>query len=167
MTHAVRKTPPPRSTESELAMPSVGRMLRIVGRSFTLRCPHCGEGWVLKSFNAVRDRCSGCGFRFCRSDDNYFSGAMFFGLMIGEALAVLGIFGVIGLTWPNVPWTFLQYGAPVVLLAVMVGVFPLSRVVWLGVDVLLRPVAPDEIFLESTRGSAASATRNGQLPRAG
>jgi uncharacterized protein (DUF983 family) len=134
-----------RTTESALDMPSLGRVLAVVWRTLRLRCPHCGRGPVLKSFNAVHERCSGCGFRFCRSDDNYFSGAMFFGLLIGEGLAVLGILVAIALTSPNVPWDAIQYGAPLVLLGVMVLVFPLSRVVWLAIDVLVRPVQPTEL----------------------
>lgn len=126
-------------------MPSMGRALTVIARAFAGRCPQCGGGWVLSSFNTVRDRCAGCGFRFCRSDDDYFSGAMFFGLMIGETLAVLGIVAVLFLTWPNVPWDLLQYGGTAVLLLVLIGVFPLSKVVWLGVDVLVRPVTPDEL----------------------
>jgi uncharacterized protein (DUF983 family) len=134
-----------RTTESALAMPSVGRAILIAWRTLRLLCPHCGNGRVLKGFNTVHDRCAGCGFRFCRSDDDYFSGAMFFGLLIGETLAVLGIAVAIYLTWPNVPWSLLQYGIPVVLLGVMIMLFPLSRVVWLGVDVLLRPVETSEL----------------------
>ena len=141
------------TTESALAMPSFGRLFTVMRRSFMLRCPHCGHGWVLRSFNEVRDRCSECGFKFCRSDDNYFSGAMFFGLMIGEGLAVLGIFATIFITWPDVPWTFLQYGAPLVLLAAMFAVFPLSRSVWLGVDVFMRPVQADELLTPAVLSS--------------
>jgi uncharacterized protein (DUF983 family) len=126
-------------------MPSIGRALIVMARAFAGRCPHCGGGWVLSGFNTVRDRCAGCGLRFCRSDDDYFSGAMFCGLMIGETLAVLGIAAVLFLTWPNVPWNRLQYGGTAVLLLVLIAVFPLSKVVWLGVDVLVRPVSPDEL----------------------
>lgn len=134
-----------RTTESALAMPSVGRALTVMARAFAGRCPNCGGGWVLSGFNTVRDLCAGCGLRFCRSDDDYFSGAMFFGLMIGETLAVLGITLVIFLTWPNVPWDWLQYGGTALLLLVLIAVFPLSKVVWLGVDVLVRPVSSDEL----------------------
>jgi uncharacterized protein (DUF983 family) len=139
-----RSSPPARTTESALTMPSVGRVIRVAWRVGTLRCPNCGGGWVLKSFNVVHEHCSACGFRFCRSDDDYFSGAMFFGILIGEGLAVLGIFAVTMMTWPDVPWTLLQYGGPIVLLVVMIGVFPLSRLVWLGIDVLVRPVETHE-----------------------
>ena len=84
-----------RTTESALDMPSVGRVLRIAGRALRLRCPNCGRGPILESYNAVHDHCSACGFRYARSDDDYFSGAMFFGMLIGETLAVLGIVGVV------------------------------------------------------------------------
>ena len=134
-----------RTTESALDMPSAGRALLLASRALRLRCPHCGKGRVLKGFNAVHERCSSCGFRFCRSDDDYFSGAMFFGMMIGETLAVLGIAAAIWATYPDVPWSFLQYAIPVVLLGVMIALFPLSRVVWLAIDVLLRPVEPSEL----------------------
>jgi uncharacterized protein (DUF983 family) len=127
-------------------MPSVAQALRILGRTLRLRCPNCGRGWILAGFNAVRERCAGCGFRFCRSDDDYFSGAMFFGMLIGETLAVLAILAMVLITSPNVPWRALQYGIPLVLFGVMILIFPLSRVVWLAVDVLVRPIQPAELL---------------------
>jgi len=135
-----------RTTESALDMPSVSRALLLASRAARLRCPNCGKGHVLKGFNEVHVRCAICGFRFARSDDDYFSGAMFFGLMIGETMAVLVIGAFIWITYPNVPWNFMQFGIPVILLGVMIGLFPVSRVVWLAIDVLLRPVEPSELL---------------------
>ncbi|CAN5832134.1 hypothetical protein BH11GEM1_BH11GEM1_34270 [soil metagenome] len=137
---------PQRTTESALDMPSMGRALLLASRAARLRCPHCGKGRVLKGFNAVHGHCSVCNFRFCRSDDDYFSGAMFFGMMIGETLAVLAIGAAIWATYPDVPWSFLQYAIPVVLLGVMIVLFPVSRVVWLAIDVMLRPVERSELM---------------------
>ncbi|MDB4890553.1 MAG: putative rane protein [Gemmatimonadetes bacterium] len=134
-----------RTTESALDMPSAGRALLLASRALRLRCPHCGKGRVLRGFNSVYDHCSACGFRFTRSDDDYFSGAMFFGMMIGETLAVLAIGAAIWITYPNIPWDFLQYAIPVVLLGVMIALFPVSRVVWLAIDVMLRPVQASEL----------------------
>lgn len=129
-----------RTTESALEMPSVARALRVLWRAVRLRCPDCGRGKVIAGFDTVREHCSACGFRFCRSDDSYFSGAMFFGLLLGETLAVLVILAAIWITYPEVPWTAIQYGTPLLMLAVMIALFPASRVLWLAIDVLLRPV---------------------------
>ncbi len=136
-----------RTTESALAMPSAARALLLASRAMRLRCPNCGNGRVLKGFNEVHDRCASCSFRYSRSDDDYFSGAMFFGLMIGETMAVLVIGGFIWITYPNVPWNFMQFAIPIILLGVMIVLFPISRVVWLAIDVLLRPVEPSELLL--------------------
>ena len=138
-----------RTTESALDMPSMSRAFLIASRAARLRCPNCGKGHVLKGFNEVHERCVICGFRYARSDDDYFSGAMFFGLMIGETMAVLVIGAFIWITYPNVPWNFMQYAIPLILLGVMIVLFPVSRMVWLAIDVLLRPVEPSELLRSS------------------
>ena len=135
-----------RTTESALDMPSMSRALLLASRAMRLRCPNCGNGRVLSGFNEVQDRCASCSFRYCRSDDDYFSGAMFFGLMIGETMAVLVVGAAIWITYPNVPWSFFQYAIPIALLGVMIVLFPISRVVWLAIDVLLRPVEASEML---------------------
>ena len=133
-----------RSTESELALPSVGKAVQVFGRALRLRCPNCGRGKVIRGWADVRPRCSGCNFRFERSDESYFSGAMFFGLMIGEFIFGVSLLVIILSTWPHVPWDTMQWVGPVGMLVVMVFVLPLSQVVWLAVDVLVRPVQEAE-----------------------
>jgi hypothetical protein len=93
----------------------------------------------------VRERCDACAFRYARSDRNYFFGAMFFGVMMGELLFAV-TFGVIILSmWPDVPWGVMQWALPLgVVLAAPVFI-PLSKLVWVSVDVFVRPVTPDEL----------------------
>lgn len=134
-----------RSTDSTLALPTARRVLGIASRVLRLRCPHCGQGHVLTRRATVRDRCDGCGLRFRRSDDNYFSGAMFFGLLIGETIFALTLLATIVASWPDVPWDAITYIAPVGMIAVMILLIPVSKVVWLGVDLLVRPVTPAEL----------------------
>ncbi|CAN5530988.1 hypothetical protein BH09GEM1_BH09GEM1_00680 [soil metagenome] len=140
-----------RTTESALDMPSASRALLLASRAMRLSCPNCGKGRVLKGFNEVHEQCTVCCFRYARSDDDYFSGAMFFGLMIGETMAVLVIGAFIWITYPNVPWNFMQFAIPVILLLVMIALFPISRVVWLAVDVLMRPVEASETRTNSLK----------------
>ena len=134
-----------RTTESPMAMPTLGRAMKLFGRAARLRCPHCGAGKVLGRLGKVRERCSGCGFRFERSDDNYFMGALFFNFLIGSGSVLVGVLVLMIATWPNVPWNGLTYGTPVVTAIALTLFFPVSKVVWLTVDVLVRPVTKAEL----------------------
>ena len=134
-----------RSTDSHLALPTARRVLAIASRVLRLRCPNCGGGHVLTWRAGVRDHCSACGLRFRRSDDNYFSGAMFFGLLIGETIFAVSLLATIVASWPNVPWDAITYIAPAGMLVVMLLLIPISKVVWLGVDLLVRPATPAEL----------------------
>jgi len=50
------------------------------------------------------------------------------------------------LSWPTVPWTALTYLTPALMLVFMVLLYPISKVVWLTADVMLRPVTPEELL---------------------
>lgn len=136
---------PTRSTETPLQLPSMGMTFRLLGRVFRLRCPHCGRGAVLTRKAAVRERCASCGFRFERSEDNYFMGAMFFNFMMGTGLFAVALFAIIAFSGPAIPWDMLQWVIPVVLVISMVVLYPVSKIVWLAVDVLVRPVTDAEL----------------------
>jgi uncharacterized protein (DUF983 family) len=135
----------PRTTDSPLDMPSTGLALRIFARVLRLRCPHCGGGHVLNRRAGVNDRCARCNFRFERSEENYFMGAMFFNFMMGTSLFAAALFAIIAFSGPTIPWGMLQYVLPILLGVCMVVLYPVSKVVWLAVDVMLRPVTPPEL----------------------
>jgi hypothetical protein len=94
---------------------------------------------------SILPRCSACNFRFERSDESYFSGAMFFGLMMGEFVYGVALLVIVLTMSPNVPWDALMWIGPLGVLVVMIAIIPLSRVVWLSIDVLVRPVQADEL----------------------
>ncbi len=127
----------------------------IIGRALRLRCPNCGIGRVLaplrpgRTWGAVLERCSGCGFRFERSDDGYFSGSMLTNLAIAEGLFAIGFAAVVLITWPDVPWDALTYGAALGMLLSPILLYPVSKVLWLAFDVLLRPVHAGELSPDS------------------
>ncbi|MDB4887432.1 MAG: putative rane protein [Gemmatimonadetes bacterium] len=135
----------PRTTDSPLDMPSTGLALRILVRVLRLRCPHCGGGHVLNRRAGVNDRCAECNFRFERSEENYFMGAMFFNFMMGTSLFVAALLAIIAFSGPTIPWDMLQYVLPILLAVCMVVLYPVSKVVWLAVDVMLRPVTAPEL----------------------
>lgn len=134
-----------RETDTPMAMPTVARAVRLFWRACRLRCPHCGAGKVLTRTGDVHMRCPACNLQYQRGPANYFSGAMFFGVMLGEfAFAIT--FGIVLVSmWPNVPWNFMTYAFPIGSAIVALLLIPFSRVVWLTVDVLVRPVQPHEL----------------------
>jgi uncharacterized protein (DUF983 family) len=134
-----------RTTESELALPSFGQFLRLVGRALRLRCPNCGIGKVITPYAKVNERCSHCRFHFTRSSDAYFSGAMFANLAVSELLFALVFGGVLLLSWPNVPWDTLTWGMPLGIALAPILLLPFAKVAWLTFDVMFRPIQPDEI----------------------
>lgn len=135
-----------RTTESPLELPTLGRACVLLGRVLRLRCPHCGRGAVLTRRASVHRRCAACGLRFERSDDGYFSGAMYFGLMMGETVFGLALLVTMLASWPDVPWDALTYIAPIGMIVVMLLLIPFSKVVWLAVDILVRPVTAAELL---------------------
>ena len=139
---------PDRTSDSPLRMPTMGQALRGFALALRLRCPHCGKGFVLTRLGAVRERCADCGLRFTRTDDNYFGGAVFFGLFCGELAVALTLLIVLLVTWPRVPWDGILYGTTVGSLLALPISLPFAKVVWLSVDTLVRPVQPNELLTE-------------------
>lgn len=93
---------------------------------------------------AVHERCTGCNLRFQRSDGHYFFGAMFFGVLLGELLFAVTFGIIVFATWPNVPWSVLQWMLPAGILVAAPLFIPFSKVAFLSVDVLVRPATPNE-----------------------
>jgi uncharacterized membrane protein YqjE len=93
----------------------------------------------------MHERCRACNLRFRRGDANYFSGAMFVGLMMGEfAFAVILLITIVSM-WPDVPWDTMTWAIPLGMALVLVIVIPVSRVWWLAWDIIMRPVGPNEL----------------------
>ena len=135
------------SAESARAMswPGMGRMLAVLWRAIRLRCPHCGGGPVLEHWFRMRERCGTCGLAIERGERDYFIGSMLFNLVVSELLFAVGFITTLLITWPNVPWDTLQWAAPLAMGLAPFVLFPFSKLAWLGFDILLRPVTPDEL----------------------
>lgn len=141
---------PERTTESSLDIPSFGRAFRLLARAFRLRCPNCGvgrvlQGWSPGRWSRVEERCSGCTFRFTRGDERYFTGAMFCNLLLAELVFACSFLACVLLTWPDVPWDAFMYGGAALMVVLPVASYPAAKVLWLTMDVLVRPVTRDEL----------------------
>jgi len=114
--------------------------LKLLSRALTLRCPRCGARGLWVSWFRMKERCPSCGFPLQRGEEHdYWIGGYMFNIVLSEMLAVLVVGGAILITWPNVPWRPIWFGAIALMVAAPFLLFPLSRIVWLAFDLMFRP----------------------------
>lgn len=131
------------NTRGEIVVPRVRDVLREVSRALLLRCPNCGGRKVLQNWFKLQRRCAKCGIRFDRGEaSDYFLGGMFFNIVLAELLFALVLLVAVIAMWPKVPWTAVEYTLAVTMIAAPVVLYPVSRLMWLALDLLLRP--PDD-----------------------
>ena len=113
---------------------------KLLGRALLLRCPRCGERGLFVSWVKMRERCPQCGLPLERGEaQDYWLGGVMFNIALSELIAVLVVAIVILATWPSVPWNAVWVGAIALMIAAPIALFPLSRALWLAVDLLFRP----------------------------
>lgn len=111
-----------------------------------MRCPHCGVGWRLARGVRLDPRCAACGMAIDRGERDYFLGAYAINLMWALTLAVgLAISAVL---FPVPQLLLYVLGLPV-LAALVIAAYPISRLVWLGVDLQFRPAVPKDFAADS------------------
>lgn len=138
---------------------STARAVRILWRAVRLHCPHCGSRGILDGWFKLQHRCPRCGLVLDRGESDYFLGAYLVNLVAVE-LILTAIMVAIGIaTAPDVPWTLLTWGGVVFALVVAIGCYPLTKVLWLAFDVILRPVTREELALGREDTRAVAPTR--------
>jgi uncharacterized protein (DUF983 family) len=124
------------------------RVLALVARGLTLRCPGCGAGSLSVSWFRMRKRCPRCELpleRREKEDKDYFLGAMMFNLVASELIYAGGMLIWLLATWPDVPWDVLQYGGVLFMVAAPFLFYPLSKTLWLAMDLTFRPFRHEEL----------------------
>jgi uncharacterized protein (DUF983 family) len=127
-----------------LEVPTLGRTLRLFGRAFLLRCPHCGRGPVLRHPLKLRVKCGTCGLRLQRGEHDSFTGSMFI-LFTLVGLVAYAVLAVTMMVSDTTPWDLLENGLPVLVLVELLVFFPFSKLLWLAFDLTLRPVTAEEL----------------------
>ncbi len=124
---------------------SISRALLLLSRGIRLRCPHCGKGRLRESWLKLKFKCPVCGLRTDRGEEDFFTGGMMWNIVFAEG-ALLGAAVLIGiLTWPDVPWTLMQWGGIALMAIAPFLLYPFSLTVWLASDILIRPVTEEEM----------------------
>jgi uncharacterized protein (DUF983 family) len=129
-----------------LVWPGIRTVARMAGRALILRCPNCGGRPVLNDWFHLRERCPNCGVALERGEgSDYYIGGMLLNITLCFVIFALGFWGVLILTYPRVPWDVLQYGLVAAMLILPVLLYPMSRIVWLAVDLAIRPKSERDV----------------------
>jgi uncharacterized protein (DUF983 family) len=111
----------------------------LFGRAFLLRCPACGQSRLFAKLYTLKQTCPGCGLLLQREGDGYELGSMVVNLIVAELVWAVTFASILYLTWPNPPWTLLQWGSAVLMVALPLLFLRHARVLSLALDLLLRP----------------------------
>lgn len=136
---------PDRAARAPMRFQGFRRTAVMFGRALTLRCPHCGARGIIASWFRFAPACPRCRLKPDRGESDYFLGGMMFNIALAEGAFVVLLIATLAITWPRVPWTVLQYGAPVAMILAPIVFYPFSRLVWLAFDLALRPVVPNDL----------------------
>ncbi len=112
------------------------RRLTLFARALRLRCPNCGgQGMFRRWFEMVPD-CTQCGFALASGNR---VGANLLNLVAAEVILMVALATIIIRTWPDPPWQFLQYGAPILMLITPLILYPFSKAIFVAADLAMYP----------------------------
>ncbi|HEU4318575.1 MAG TPA: DUF983 domain-containing protein [Acidimicrobiia bacterium] len=122
---------------------------QMISRALRRRCPRCGTA-AFASWFTMHDHCPGCGLHFER-EPGYWVGAVTINTVVIFATFLVTFGGLTLLTWPNVPWVVVLIVTLIVNLVVPIVFYPLSKTVWLALEMSWHPLEPDEIEAAAAR----------------
>lgn len=127
--------------------------LKMLGAAGRRRCPRCRSNRIFDGYWTLTDSCPDCGMWYER-DPGYWLGAMIINLAVTIGLFLVVFVGVTVGSWPDVPWTALLIGTMALNLIVPVLFYPISKTLFVALDLSVRPLSPDETEAAETRVSA-------------
>ena len=122
----------------------------LFGRAALLRCPACGQAGLFAGPYTLKRTCPGCGLLLQREGDGYELGSMVVNLIVAELVWAITFVAILLWTWPDPPWTLLQWGSAVLMVALPLLFLRHARVLALALDLLLRPPERRELVRRPT-----------------
>src|SRR5690606_28684162 len=116
----------------------MSRRGRLFRNAILLRCPNCGGGGVVRHWLRIADDCPSCGISLVRGTR---VGAYIINMAVSESLTAALIVGVIVSRWPEVPWDFLSWAAPLLAVLSPLVFYPFARIGFVAVDIAVHPHA--------------------------
>jgi len=115
-----------------------------MGRGLTGRCPVCGQGHLFRHWFRMIERCPRCGLRFERTEGHW-TGDLGINTIVSFGALLVTLLGGFLLTYPDVPAAGLLLACLTVAIIVPILFFPLSKTIWLAIDLRFRPASADEV----------------------
>lgn len=119
----------------------MSRRTTLVTRAFTLRCPNCGGRGVFKNWFTMKPNCPSCGMSLVLGNP---VGANLLNLVASEVLLMI----ILAITISRstvIPWTFLQFGAPLLMVIAPMTFFPFSKLLFIAFDLAMHPEGKPDV----------------------
>jgi len=116
---------------------------RAVLRGLRRRCPLCGGRGIFTSWFGQAERCPRCNYPTTRVDDQWI-GSLGINTIVSFTLLVLVIAVGFAVTYPDPPVGTLLAIAVAVAALFPVWFFPISKSLWSGIDLAMRPPEPSD-----------------------
>ena len=120
-------------------LPWLRRAGLLIGRAMILRCPNCGARGLFATWFRMKASCPSCGLRLDRGERGYQVGSYMLNIIAAELIFMAVFLGILFATWPNPPWTALQYGGALLMVLAPVALYPFTKTVFLAMDLTVRP----------------------------
>lgn len=118
--------------------------LRLVARAMRRRCPVCGGGSLFHRWFDMVDRCPTCGLATDRVVGHWIGAVGINTILSFGALFIVLVAGAVA-TYPDIRFVPVLLSCVATALLVPVLCWPYSRTLWTAVDIMMRPVATEEL----------------------
>lgn len=115
----------------------------LLSRGIRKKCPNCGGGKIFDGWFTLKDRCPTCGYSFER-EEGYWVSAIIVNVAVIQTMFVVLFIAVVIATAPDVEWAPLLVVGGVMNLLFPIFFYPLSKTVWMGIDLYFHPLEAGE-----------------------
>jgi uncharacterized protein (DUF983 family) len=115
---------------------------KMVGRGLARRCPLCGSGGLFRHWLEPRRSCPRCQLKLDRGEADFFLGAYTLNFIVVLLTLAAFLALAVALSWPDVWWSAALWVGASLMVAVPMAFYPVSRTLWLAIDLAMRPPTP-------------------------
>jgi uncharacterized protein (DUF983 family) len=111
----------------------------LVWRALTRACPNCGGRPVFATYWRYRERCPACSIHLERGEPGYVVGTYLFNIIASELLFAATMITWVLRTWPDVPWTTVQYTGVGLMILMPILFYPFAKALFLAFHLFFLP----------------------------